>query len=99
MILKILDMLCSKCSNPINPERLKVVPSADLCTECKSEIEGEISVNSKREKRKDPPQRTNKIGNFRKLYKCDKCGYSLNINPDLKCASCNEKSDFSISYR
>jgi rubrerythrin len=91
-------MLCSKCSNQINPERLKVVPNTFLCTECKSKIEAELIVNSKREKRKDPIQKTNKIGNLRKLYKCNKCGYSLNMNPDLKCASCNEKSDFSISY-
>jgi len=92
-------MLCSKCSNSINPERLKAVPGTDLCTECKSKIEEELTGNSKREKRKEPHPKTNKIGNFRKLYRCGKCGYSLNLNPDLKCASCNEKSEYSISYR
>lgn len=92
-------MLCSSCGNQINLERLKAVLSTELCIECKSKTEGELTVTSKRIKRKEPPPKTNKIGSFRKLYRCSKCGYSLNLNPDLKCASCNEVSEFSISYQ
>lgn len=60
-------MLCSNCSNLINPERLKAVPSTNLCKECKSKIEGEIKVNSKREKKKIPlkgPTKSATLENF-----------------------------------
>ena len=31
--------LCQSCRQPINPERLEVVPEADLCLGCQSKLE------------------------------------------------------------
>ena len=30
--------LCEKCSNPINPDRLKAFPSASSCMDCKKKL-------------------------------------------------------------
>ena len=99
-------MLCSKCGEEINPARLIAMPNTKLCVTCKSQIESESTSPSKREKRKELVNKANKIissrslyksiGNFKVLYKCVNCGYSLNSNPDFKCAYCNEKTEFTI---
>ncbi len=95
-------MLCSSCGHLINPERLLALPDTKLCRDCQSINERTPKIISKNEPRKNSNEsspRTNKIGNLKTLYKCKKCGYSLNLNPNLKCAFCNEKSEFEISYR
>lgn len=90
-------MLCSYCGDQINPERLIAMPNTSFCVSCKSRIESDSKRDSKRERRKEPVPKLNRVGNLNSLYKCVKCGYALNRDPELKCAFCNEKTEYTIA--
>ena len=41
--------LCERCGQPIDPARLKVMPTATLCLKCKQELERAAALRASRE--------------------------------------------------
>jgi len=41
--------LCERCGEPIDPARLKVMPTATLCLKCKQELERSAALRASRE--------------------------------------------------
>ncbi len=41
--------LCERCGQPIDPARLKVMPTATLCLKCKQELERQAAARASRE--------------------------------------------------
>ncbi len=41
--------LCERCGEPIDPARLKVMPTATLCLKCKQELERQAAARVSRE--------------------------------------------------
>ncbi|MDH7488125.1 MAG: TraR/DksA C4-type zinc finger protein [Anaerolineae bacterium] len=41
--------LCERCGQPIDPARLKVMPTATLCLKCKQELERQAAARISRE--------------------------------------------------
>ncbi len=86
-------MICIECGDFIDTARLMALPGAVRCMKCQALHEARPIANPKRTRRKEDPPVTNKIGNFKKLYRCKRCNYALNLDPHLKCAFCGQPMD------